>query len=143
MMELTGNLWDYWLKPNNVVCITTNGYVKANGEAVMGRGVALQATKMVRNLRKTVGKLIQDNGHVVQYVDSLPLIIFPVKYHWKEMADLNLIRRSAWQLEKIALESPIYRFFLPRPGCGNGGRLWGEVRPLLADLPNNVYVINR
>jgi len=42
MKEVIGNIWNYYNKGNWIV-ITTNGTIKKNGEAVMGRGVALEA----------------------------------------------------------------------------------------------------
>ena len=42
MKEITGDIWDYH-KQGHWIVITTNGTVKSNGEAVMGRGIALQA----------------------------------------------------------------------------------------------------
>lgn len=38
MIEKPGNIWDYYNKDCFVIVITTNGYVKNSGEAVMGRG---------------------------------------------------------------------------------------------------------
>ena len=40
MNEITGNILNYIGKPKTLVCITTNGFVKNNGEAVMGAGCA-------------------------------------------------------------------------------------------------------
>ncbi len=42
MIEQQINLWDADAD-NVLLCITTNGYVKNNGECVMGRGCALEA----------------------------------------------------------------------------------------------------
>ena len=38
MKEITGDLWDYYRRPMHTICITTNGTIKKNGKAVMGRG---------------------------------------------------------------------------------------------------------
>jgi len=43
MKELRGNLFH---TPCDVICITTNGFVKRNGEAVMGRGCAVQHSSL-------------------------------------------------------------------------------------------------
>lgn len=44
MRDIKGNIWTlYDSDPTCYICITTNGFVKSNGEAVMGRGTALQA----------------------------------------------------------------------------------------------------
>ena len=55
MIEITGDLWDY-LGNADVICITTNGFVKRNGEAVMGRGCAKQAASRYPTITKTLGK---------------------------------------------------------------------------------------
>lgn len=141
--QIKGNLWDYWQKPQTIICLTTNGIVRSDGLAVMGAGVAFQATKKIRGLRRKVGDLITQSGNIVQRVGMLPLMLFPVKHHWLEAADLKLIATSARSLQAIAEKSPDLTFILPRPGCGNGKRTWEEVAPLLARLPDNVYVIER
>jgi len=41
MREVTGNLWTY--RPAGIRVITTNGTIKASGEAVMGKGCAREA----------------------------------------------------------------------------------------------------
>src|SRR5580704_4326946 len=97
MIELTGDLWSY--HHLGYVCITTNGYVKSNGECVMGRGVALQATQRFPRLALRVGNLIQSGGNHVHILPDLKLITLPVKHHWKEQADLALIKLSINELE--------------------------------------------
>jgi hypothetical protein len=47
--EIVGNIWDYYDKGHWIV-ITTNGIVNKNGEAIMGRGVALEAAKKFKDL---------------------------------------------------------------------------------------------
>ena len=43
-------------------CITTNGFVKRNGEAVMGRGTARQATLRFPGLCTRLGRLLKQSG---------------------------------------------------------------------------------
>lgn len=40
--EVVGNMWAI---PADAYCITTNGFVKKNGEAVMGAGCAKEARR--------------------------------------------------------------------------------------------------
>jgi hypothetical protein len=73
----------------------------------------------------------------------LRLFTFPVKYHWKEQANLALIVQSAHQLVSLVDCSPLTvgtkleHVYLPRPGCGNGGLMWSVVihfiQPILDD----------
>lgn len=147
MKEVYGNLWNYWRKPNHVVCLTTNGFVKKDGNAVMGRGCAAEAVKRLPFLPGTLAKHIQQNGNKAGYL-FLPdstyggIAAFPVKHNWFEKADLLLIAASTLWLHTQATLKPDWIFLLPRPGCGNGQLDYCDVRPLLVDLPNNVWVID-
>lgn len=49
----------------DAACITTNGFIKANGEAVMGRGCALEAAQAFPNVPKLLGALITSKGNRV------------------------------------------------------------------------------
>jgi hypothetical protein len=142
MRETTGNLWDYWGRKHVVVCITTNGFVKSTGSAVMGRGCALEATRKFPGVARELGKLIRGNGNVVQFI-RFGLLSFPVKHNWWEAADPKLIACSAASLNVMAREHPELTYVLPRPGCGNGRLEWSEVSVILKDLPDNVLVISK
>lgn len=142
MKEVVGDLWDY-MKPKHMLCITTNGTIKANGECVMGQGCAAQAKRRFPELPLELGKAIRANGNIVQTIWTV-LLAFPVKHNWYEHADLDLIKRSTQQLMVLALQSPEKTFVLPRPGCGNGKRYWQtDVKPIVGVLPDNVLVISR
>ena len=150
MKEIVGDLWDYLTKPKHIVCVTTNGFVKKNGESVMGRGCAKEAAELIPDLPILVGAhLLQNGNHVGQIKvpvgeKSLRIITFPVKHNWWEDADLVLIRTSAYELGKIAKRDSDRKYILPRPGCGNGRRKWSDVKKVIADiLPDNVLVIDR
>ena len=147
MHEVYGNLW---LLDFPVKCITTNGTVKANGELVMGRGCALEAKQRVSWLPKELGSRIKSWGNrvfSVGYIANIDtiLISFPVKNHWSDKADLDLIERSANQLVYM-LRPELYnkfdRILLPCPGCGLGQRDWEtEVKPILKDILNDRFTI--
>src|SRR4051812_3283092 len=101
MKEITGNLWDYYGKPNHIVCITTNGMVKRNGKCVMGRGCAFEATQRVPGIASALGNRIQAIGNQNVFLDDYKIMTFPVKHHWKDAADLNLISDSAFMLTEV------------------------------------------
>ena len=141
--EQFGNLWDvyengYW------VVITTNGTVKKNGLAVMGRGVALAAAQRFPDLPWMLGKALLKGGNRVRSFGALRIISFPVKHEWHERADPQLIVQSARQL---ALGAERYvKFFseniyLVRPGCGNGGLIWGEIKPLILPILDDRFIV--
>ncbi len=147
MIEITGNLWSNFSDPRIVIrCITTNGTLKQNGEAVMGRGCAKEAALLYPDLPSILGKHIRDTGNVLggpfRMPDGALLLTFPVKHEWHEKADTDLIVASARDLVQFAA-LPDTVFILPRPGCGNGHLSWETVGPLIGFLPDNVVVISK
>lgn len=138
MIEVKGNLWDY---PADWRVITTNGFVKKNGECVMGRGCAFEAKKKFPELAKELGWRIKEGGNTPYRFTKWGLITFPVKHNWWEKADLELIKQSAEILNIDATNHPDMQIVMPRPGCGNGQLKWEDVKPLLEFLPDNVKVI--
>lgn len=138
MKEITGNLWDYQVDGN--IVITTNGAVNSRGECVMGRGTAAQAKVRYPHLPKLLGtKIITSGNHV--YSLTYGLYSFPVKHHWSDFADPELISRSAIELLNLVNDSQL--IFLPRPGCGNGGLKWENVKPLLRCLDDRFTIVER
>lgn len=147
MLEERGDLWEL---PADARCITTNGFVKTSGLAVMGRGCALEARERFPGIDAHLGALINRHGNHVHLLQvHLPpvadLVSFPVKHHWFQLADLDLIVRSCHELMALADEHHWQRILLPRPGCGNGQRDWDiEIRPAIFDvLDDRVVVIDR
>lgn len=84
ILEQQANLWSFG-HVADATCITTNGYVRRDGAAVMGRGCALEAARFWPGLPQELGRLIQQNGNVVQEVPVQPgprarvLVALPVK----------------------------------------------------------------
>lgn len=148
MIEEYGNIWN--LK-GDAICITTNGFVKKNGEAVMGAGIAKEAAKQFPTLPKQLGNLIKEHGnHVYSFwnlykiydgesgdIIEKDIVSFPVKHNWFEKADMELIRRSAKELIQQVNFGYWNKVLLPRPGCGNGKLQWEdvkrEIQPILDD----------
>lgn len=144
MVEVTGDMWDF--KVINL-CITTNGFVKKDGRAVMGAGCAKEAVDRYKlwDLPKILGDKIKANGNRFQqlHVDKRhTLWAFPVKHNWWEIADLNLIERSCRELAEHCAKTG-HRFILPRPGCGNGKLDWEtQVKPICSKyLGDTVMVV--
>lgn len=131
MIEVTGDLWAY---PADVRVITTNGFVKNNGECVMGRGCALEAKTRWPDFPLYLGKQIRMCGNVVLACGIWPgeaarIYTFPVKHVWNEKADINLIVSSArdlvQQIDQLnRVGQNLNTIVMPRPGCGNGGLQW-------------------
>ena len=144
MIEVTGDLWEV---AADARVITTNGLVKKNGEAVMGRGVAKQAAERYRELPRLLGERLRQVGnHVSLFIFGLVsgdelIISFPVKHNWWEKAAPELIKRSAKELVRLADKYEWQVVVLPRPGCGNGGLRWEDVKPIVEPLLDGRFVI--
>ena len=149
------------------ICITTNGFVTTNGKCVMGRGIAKQISDVYPEVPKLLGKLIKENGNIVQVITNIKgtdIISFPVKpiesydysklvNHmigkitskripgWAVRADIEIIKSSCYLLNNL-IEYKKYKYVcLPRPGCGAGELSWDEVRSKIKDILSENVVI--
>lgn len=171
MQEIKGNMWE---TECDAVCITTNGYLKMNSEAVMGRGCAKQAAEYFPEIPKILGERIKKYGNVVspiRHFEGVAIVSFPVKSEgfkfqneldcedivkhmryrfkagetvpgWACVADIEIIKKSADQLVKMASSHGWKKVLLPRPGCGSGELSWADVKPVLDEiLDDRFYVI--
>ena len=153
--EMAADLWEVALRLKaDAVCITTNGTVRSDGACVMGRGCAREALERFPGIGYRLGEAIRrfgqgkviSLGHPTDRTGKeMPYILvsFPVKHNWWEKADLSLIERSARILAKAADEKGWRVVVMPRPGCGNGGRKWEEVKPILQRYLDERFVIVR
>jgi len=158
MKEEKGDLFSYIGKVD-ALCITTNGFVKSNGNAVMGRGCALQAATRWSVITKLLGKHIRAAGNVPHKLiqkDITWIYSFPVKpinaiftgnnavTHmipkfklgqcipgWACIADERIIEESARYMTEEANSCEYKCIVLPRPGCGAGELSWDIVKPIL------------
>lgn len=138
MLEECGDLWTL---PADYRCITTNGALRRNGKAIMGKGVALEARNRYHDVEAILGSLI-DRYHNHVFHLGYNLISFPTKHHWRLDSDIQLIKRSAQELVALLKDNPAKRILLTRPGCGNGNLQWSEVKIAIQDiLVNNKFII--
>lgn len=143
MIDRVGNLWT---EPADFRVITTNGSVRKDGRAVMGRGCAHEAAQQFPHLPTMLGARLTLNGNRIHYFSDVALgadfglFTFPVKHQWMEPASLELIAESVASFSRQLLTSATY--VMPRPGCGNGRLRWTDVQPLLAPLPDSVIVVH-
>jgi hypothetical protein len=156
------------MQPSAIV-ITTNGFVKRAGDAVMGRGCAKIAADADPRLPLRLGKSIKAHGNNVSDLGMFGpchLVSFPVKpssaqcmqdrsnvvQHmkhrmtpgqmvpgWACVASIEIIARSAHQLVKLTEEAGWAWVVLPRPGCGAGELDWNTVKPILDDILDNTF----
>ena|SRR5258706_15825231 len=138
MKKIIGNIWNYH-KDGNWIVIPTNGEVKKNGEAVMGKGLAKQAAERFPTLPLRLARMLESGNFTYWYPD-LHLITFPTKERWRDRSSLELIKLSLHGLWPwLGLDDQIY---LPRVGCGNGGLSWEkEVKPLLEKYLDDRFVV--
>jgi len=140
MNEIRGDIWECW-KEGSWIVVPTNGFVKRNGEAVMGAGLALQAKKRFLELPKRLGAYLMDHGNNIVFFNDRRLIMFPVKRFFSDLASIEIIERSARQLVEYINENEVfndsdikYPIYLPKVGCGNGGLRWEDVKPILEEF---------
>ena len=168
MLERKGNIWDQ-VGHCTVVCITTNGFVKSSGAAVMGRGCAREAIARYPGIEKFLGRKINEEGnipHLLAWESLTAIFSFPVKpvsamclpdksnvvrhMRWKFnpgelvpgwacMADIDIIRMSAKYLVS-KIGLGDGPIVLPRPGCGAGELDWKDVKPVLEEIFDNRFV---
>ena len=135
--------------------VTTNAYVKDNGELVMGRGAALQLKDRVPESPAELGKRIPSECSFKMYDhSSIPYGVvmvdteesyrrnhqaygaFQVKRHFKERADLYLIRHSARMLAWWLRDDPDWQndwVVMNVPGIGAGHLDRAAVLPILEE----------
>lgn len=133
-------LGDLWEVKADYIGITTNGTVTKAGNAVMGRGVALQAKRKFPGIEHQLGQAIKLGGNRIHLLYPY-MFSFPVKHNWWETADLNLIHKSVEELKELANLVYDKIFAISLVGTGNGGLKPEVVWPLLKELPDNVFVV--
>ena len=142
MKDVYGDLFEY---PASAIAITTNGFVRKDGCAVMGAGCALQAAERWPGLPLELGTAIRQNGNHVfgwrNWEGLKDLISFPVKHHWSQPADLFLIERSCREAMTTADTLDWEICVVPRPGCGNGQLSYDVVGPVIAGILDDRFHI--
>ncbi len=138
----------------DAICITTNLFVKQNGEAVMGRGVAKHYNDIGYGIPATVlGKMIKEGITVgiMGMIGKVNVVSFPVKpayvICWPDKSDIvdhakskfnsgdivpgffgkakiSIIIESLCKLRELASIYKWKKILLPRPGCGAGELSW-------------------
>ncbi len=138
MLSITGH--DLWDLSADLRVLTTNGFVKRNGDAVMGRGIALEATRRYPGIASVLGNRLRTAGNHVHLL-SPGIASMPVKHLWWDPADPRLIVRSAHELVALVNEHGFTQVVMPRPGCGNGRLDWRDVEPLIAPILDDRFTV--
>jgi len=143
-MKFSEEYTDIWQVYNRgeFIVITTNGFVKKNGEAVMGAGIALQAKNRFPGIAFAIGQGIAYWGNVPLVNVKYRIFTLPTKKTWTENADLKLIEDGLEILTRMVTELQLEKIYLPKPGCGNGKLNWEtQVKPLCEKLLDSRFVI--
>src|SRR5271165_6401393 len=127
----------------DALAIPTNGDVNRHKEAIMGAGVALQASTRYPDLKLALGALLSSYGNHVHLIrDGFPMIFsFPTKSHYEHDADPALIIKSAREIQNQAEVHKLEHIIMPRPGCGLGKLEWDYVRSLIAPFFDDRFII--
>ena len=127
------------------VCVTTNGVVKKDGHAVMGKGIAKEADDRYA-CSKRLGDMLNAYGNHVYALkivaEGFHLVSFPTKYDWRDDSDINLIIQSAKELVSLCNQIGIKRCYLPKPGCANGRLNWEkQVFPAIVNILDDRFTV--
>lgn len=132
----------------SAICILTNGIIKNNGELVMGKGLALEASQRFPQLPRVIGSFVKQYGNRVFNLGKdestgIRLISFPTKHDWKDASNLELIAQSCIQLVELVNKNNWELILLPRPGVGLGNLKWSDVEGILGNyLDDRFYIIS-
>jgi len=147
----TGDMFDH-LKDYDFVLVTTNSFVRKDGNLVMGRGAAYTASQLDPRTPRVYGQAITSMGKHMGVYGLLhnynsDFGLFQVKRHWSDDASTRLITYSAQCLAFHAEESQAARWALNYPGIGNGRLTRDLIDPILSrflgDLSNvDVWTFN-
>ena len=140
-----GNLLEH-LDDYRDVFVTTNSFVKSNGDLVMGRGFAKSLANLYPDLPFYAGSAVDQFPKInCRIYGIIPLVysnigLFQVKDHWQHDAIEPLIALSTYLLSEYANRYPEYQMAVNFPGIGNGKLSPETVEPIIDTLPPNVDV---
>jgi hypothetical protein len=116
MIEAPGDLWDHHA------------------------AVALQAAQRSPDLPFVLGAAIEVDGNHVHAFRDFRVFSFPVKQPWIEPADPDPIQQSARQQWYAFWKMNLDKVYMARP-CGNGQLKWEDVKPLIAPILDDRFIV--
>lgn len=111
-----------------------------NTVGVMGKGLALQFKRRFPSNFKVYAEAcrrgeVQVGRMLVVETGLQPgpryIINFPTKKHWRDPSQIAYVRAGLAALITEVKTRGIRSIAIPPLGCGNGGLIWSEVRPLI------------
>ena len=98
MKTIKADIWGFW-GIADAICVTTNGSCDRNGDAIMGKGIALTAKQKHQGVETHLGASLRRNGHITQVIPggqlsllggvSTVLVSLPTKPGDTRVANLN------------------------------------------------------
>ena len=140
LITKTQNIFD---EPCDAVCVTTNGIVKTNGEAVMGAGIAKEAN-IRYNVAAVLGSKLTTRGnhcYVLGEFDHKNLVSFPTKHDWRADSSLELIEQSCRELVELADNNHWRVILLPMVGFGCGKLDFNTVKNMLSSILDDRFIL--
>lgn len=133
---------DLMVVTDGVRGIPTNGIVKADGDAVMGAGLAKTVATAHPWIPAKLGALIEQHGNR-PFNLGRGWVSVPTKDHWKDPSDLELIESSCHHLVTMADKFEWRRVYLPKLGCGLGGLEWPQVAKVMSPILDTRFRVLR
>ena len=126
------------------MCVTTNGMIRKDGHAVMGKGIARTVNdKYDVSLR--LAAYLRQYGNVpfdLGIHDNFHVLSFPTKNDWQNDSSIELIIQSAQKLMTLADELGLTKIYVPKPGCANGHLDWeSQVKPAIENILDNRFIV--
>lgn len=156
IIHTAASIFQLPLNPTEAACVTTNGIIKPDGNAVMGKGIAKEADDLYHVSAK-LGTYIKLYGNRCFDLGLYPaidpvydradpgrmfhLISFPTKYNWKNNSDIGLIKESCINFLRICDARGILKCYLPAIGCGCGGLdFQRQVLPVVSEILDSRFL---
>ena len=135
---------------------TTGNLVEARADAlvntvneigVMGKGIALQVKEAFPEAARAYIDAARRGEVHVGHMTVTPthalagprwIIHFPTKRHWRHPSRLEWVHDGLADLRRVILDLGITSVAMPPLGCGHGGLVWSDVRPLIEESLGNL-----
>lgn len=112
--------------------VPTNKQVRADGTAVMGAGLALDAANRFPGLSARYGSALVRGDVNVGFTDIRVLCV-PTKDHWRDPSTVELVSAALQALARWCVAHPDERLVVPALGCGLGGLAFETVAEMTAE----------
>lgn len=160
MLETNESIFDL-IGCVEAICVPTNGIVKKDGTAVMGAGLAKKFALRWPEIPAILGEQLKIGGNMPYSIglvttddfiktpilydkvnDFSMVFSFPTKNHFKDPADLFLIKKSAQLMKNFADALGLELIAIPKVGTGLGGLSWeGLVKPCLDKILDDRFCV--